>query len=52
MIEDATEKFYTASSGEGSSDLLVSQRRNTGASPAPIITTPWLKDILGIITAQ
>jgi hypothetical protein len=52
MIEDATEKFYMASSGEGSSDLLVSRRRSTEAPPASIITTPWLKGILGIVTAQ
>jgi hypothetical protein len=44
MIEDSTDEFYMISSGEGSFDLPVSQRRITGALPAPISTTPWPKD--------
>jgi hypothetical protein len=44
MIEDSTKEFYTASTGEGSSDIPVSWRHGTGASPAPLITTPWLED--------
>jgi hypothetical protein len=52
MIEDSTKEFYTASSGEGSSGLPFPQRHDTGAPPAPIVTTPWLKDILGIAIAQ
>jgi hypothetical protein len=52
MIEDSTKEFYTASSGEGSSGLPFPHRHDTGAPPAPIATTPWLKDILGIAIAQ
>jgi hypothetical protein len=44
MIEDSTDEFYMASSGGGSSSLLVSQRLSTGASPSPTATTRWLED--------
>jgi hypothetical protein len=46
MIEHSMEEFYTASRGEGSSGLPVSQRLSVGVPPAPIATTPWLKDAL------
>jgi hypothetical protein len=51
MIEDSTEEFLTASSGEGSFSLPSPKRHGTGASLAPFTTTPWLKDILDIATA-
>jgi hypothetical protein len=41
MIEDSTDEFYMASSGEDSSGLSASQRYITRAPPAPITTTPW-----------
>jgi hypothetical protein len=41
MLEDITNEFYMASSGEGSFGLPVSQRCSIGAPPAPIETTPW-----------
>jgi hypothetical protein len=44
MIEDSTDEFYMASSGEGSSGLPTSQRHSTGAPPAPNATTPWTED--------
>jgi hypothetical protein len=40
MIEDSTEEFYTATSGEGGSGLPSSRRHGTGAAPAPVTTTP------------
>jgi hypothetical protein len=43
-IKDSTEEFYMTSSGEGSSDLLVSRRHDTGALLAPVTTTSWLED--------
>jgi hypothetical protein len=46
MIEDITEEFYMASSREGGSGLPSTLRHGTGATPAPITTTPWLEDIL------
>jgi hypothetical protein len=52
MIEDSTEEFLTASSGEGSFGLPSPRRRSAGASPALVTTTPWLTDILNITTAQ
>jgi hypothetical protein len=52
MIEDSTEEFLTTSSGEGSFGLPSFRRRSTGASLAPITTTPWLKGILDIVAAQ
>jgi hypothetical protein len=45
MIEDFTKEFYMASSGEGGSNLPLSQRHYTGALPAPVATTPWLEKI-------
>jgi hypothetical protein len=39
MIEDSLDKFYMASSGEGSLGLPISWRLRTGASPAPTATT-------------
>jgi hypothetical protein len=44
-IEDSTKEFLTMSSGEGSFSLHSPRRRGTGASLAPVTTTPWLKDI-------
>jgi hypothetical protein len=44
MIEVSTEEFYMASSREGDSILPSSQRQGTGASPAPVTTSPWLED--------
>jgi hypothetical protein len=41
ILEDSTNEFYMASSGEGSSGLPVSRRHSTGTSPAPIATAPW-----------
>jgi hypothetical protein len=52
MIEDSTEEFYPALSGEGSSSLPFSRRHDTRAPPTPIITTQWPKDILGITATQ
>jgi hypothetical protein len=46
LIEDSIDEFHMASSREGSSDLPVSRRHNTGAPPAPIATTTWSKDTL------
>jgi hypothetical protein len=40
MIDDSTEELYTASSGEGSSGLPISQRHGMGALPAPTATSP------------
>jgi hypothetical protein len=45
MIGDSTEEFYMATSGEGGSNLPSSMRHDTGATPAPVATTPWLQDI-------
>jgi hypothetical protein len=45
MIEDSTEEFYTASSGEGGSNFSFSSRHDTGAPPAPVVTIPWLDNI-------
>jgi hypothetical protein len=44
MIEDSTNEFYMASSGEGSSGLPASQRRSMEAPIVPTATTPWRKD--------
>jgi hypothetical protein len=44
MIEDSTEEFFIAPSGEGGSSLPSSRRHNTGAPSSPIATTPWLED--------
>jgi hypothetical protein len=40
MIEDSTEVFYMASSGEGGSRLPSSLTHGTGALFAPVATTP------------
>jgi hypothetical protein len=50
MIEDSTDEFNTASSGEGSSGLPASRRHSTGAPLAAIATTPWPEDALTIQT--
>jgi hypothetical protein len=50
MIEDSTDKSYTTSSEEESSDLPTSRRHSMGAPPAPIATTPWLEDALNTQT--
>jgi hypothetical protein len=52
MIEDSTEEFLTASSGEGSFNLPSPRRRNTIALPAPAATTPRLNHNLNITAAQ
>jgi hypothetical protein len=44
MIEESTNMFYMASSGEGSSNLPISWRHGTGAPPTPITATTWLED--------
>jgi hypothetical protein len=48
MIEDSTEEFLMASCEEGSFGLPSPRRCSMGASLTPVITTPWLKDILNI----
>jgi hypothetical protein len=50
MIEDSTEEFLTALSGEH--HLPSPKRRDMGALSALIATTPWLNDIPDIATAQ
>jgi hypothetical protein len=52
MIDDSSEEFLTTSSGVGGLSLPSRRRCGIGALPTPIATTPWLKDILGITTAQ
>jgi hypothetical protein len=52
MIEDSTEEFLMTSSVEGSFGLPSPRRCGTGALPAPIVATTWLKDILDISAAQ
>jgi hypothetical protein len=44
MIEDSTEEFHTASSGEGGSAHSSPRRHDMGALLAPVTTTPWLED--------
>jgi hypothetical protein len=44
MIEDSTEEFLMASSGEGSLSLPSPRRRDTGASLSPATTTPWMEN--------
>jgi hypothetical protein len=44
MIEDSTEEFHTASSGEGGSSLPSPRRRCTGAPFAHVTTTPWMEN--------
>jgi hypothetical protein len=46
ILEDSTDEFYMASSGEESSGLPVSQRCSMGKPPASISTTPWSEDAL------
>jgi hypothetical protein len=52
MIEDSTEQFLTTSSSEGGFGLPFNRRHGTGAPSAPVTSTPWLKGILDITTAQ
>jgi hypothetical protein len=40
ILEDSIDKFYIASSAEGSSGFPVSWRRNMVTPPVPITTTP------------
>jgi hypothetical protein len=40
ILKDSIDKFYIASSGEGSSGFLVSWRHNMMTPPVPITTTP------------
>jgi hypothetical protein len=44
MIENSVEEFLTVSSGDGSFGLPSSRRCSTGASLAPMTTTPWMKN--------
>jgi hypothetical protein len=56
MIEDSAEEFLTTSSREGSfvppSPAPSPRRHDMRDLPAPVATTPWLKDILNIVTTQ
>jgi hypothetical protein len=52
MIEDSIEEFLTTSSGDKGSGLPSPRRRAMGPPSAPIVTTPWPKDILDIAVAQ
>jgi hypothetical protein len=52
MIEDSAEEFLMVSSGDKGFVLSSPRRHGTGALPATVTTTPWLKDILDITTAQ
>jgi hypothetical protein len=44
MIEESTEEFFMASSGEVGSSFPSSRRHDTEALSAPVATTPWLED--------
>jgi hypothetical protein len=44
MIEDFTEEFLTAWSGEGGFGLPSPRRRSTGAPPTPVTTMPWMEN--------
>jgi hypothetical protein len=44
ILEDSTDEFYMASSGEGSSGLPLPWRHSMGTPPSPITTMPWLED--------
>jgi hypothetical protein len=46
MIGDSTEEFLMALSGEGSFGLPSPRRHGTGASLAPVTTTPWKENAL------
>jgi hypothetical protein len=52
MMGDPVEEFPTSSERGGRIDLPSPRRHDTGDSLAPVTTTPWLKDILDITTAQ
>jgi hypothetical protein len=53
MMEDSAEEFLMASSREGSFAPPPSPKKSsTEALPAPVATTPWLKDILDIAATQ
>jgi hypothetical protein len=44
MLEDSTDEFYMASSGEGVSGRPYSWRHSTGALAPHVMRTPWLAD--------
>jgi hypothetical protein len=46
IIEDSTEEFHMASSGEAGSVLPSPRRRGMQAPPAPVTTTPWKENTL------
>jgi hypothetical protein len=46
MIEDSAEEFLMASRGDGGFGLPSPGRRGTGASLAPMTTTPWMENTL------
>jgi isopentenyl phosphate kinase len=52
MIEDSTEEFLMVVSGEGSFGHPSPRWHSTSALLIPTTTTPSLKDILDIATAQ
>jgi hypothetical protein len=52
MIEDSAKEFLTTSSRDGGFGLPSPTRHGTGAPSTPVITTPWLKDIIDITIAQ
>jgi hypothetical protein len=52
MIEDSTEEFLTASSGDGSLNLPSPRRRGMGNLLARVATMPRLSHILDITATQ
>jgi hypothetical protein len=44
MIEDSAEEFLTTSSGEGGFGLPSPRRRDVGAPPDPVKTTPCMEN--------
>jgi hypothetical protein len=48
MIEDSTEEFLMALSGEGSFGLPSPRGHITVASLAPVATTPWIENALAM----
>jgi hypothetical protein len=46
MIEYSIIEFHTTSSREGASILPSPRRHSVGALPAPVTTTPWMKNAL------
>jgi mono/diheme cytochrome c family protein len=50
MIEDYVEEFLTASSGDRGFVLPSPRRHGMGALPAPVTTTPWMKNTPAMMT--